>query len=206
VCCFLSHICPELICFRKHVFDDLQPYICSYSDCDNGINAFTSQRAWMDHEFINHRIDRQWPCTQCHEIFHQAEDFRGHLQQVHAELFNPAQVDHVINAASRISIQAVEKQQCPFCQTVVSNTKRRFQAHVGKHMQHIALAALPPSEDSNSDDASLQTDQSQGSESDELSDIPREATTLHDELLPEIPNEMVFTSNNRNIFAFPPLQ
>jgi hypothetical protein len=99
--------------------------------------------------------------------FHIPEDFRKHLQQIHSKLFTVSQVEDAVNAVARTVFQPAREQKCPFCLTVPGDTKRTFASHVGKHMQDIALAALPLFADSDSDDASLRTDRSQESE-DEL--------------------------------------
>lgn len=38
-----------------HVYQDLQPYICSFADCSSGIETFVSRREWGEHEFTEHR-------------------------------------------------------------------------------------------------------------------------------------------------------
>ena len=37
-----------------HVYQDLQPYICSFADCSSGIKTFVSRREWGEHEFTEH--------------------------------------------------------------------------------------------------------------------------------------------------------
>ncbi|KAI9881508.1 MAG: hypothetical protein M1830_000071 [Pleopsidium flavum] len=154
--------------WKKHVFDDLEPYICSFLRCSNGINTFASRRAWIDHEFSKHRV-KVWPCTPCSMTFGRAVDFREHVKQTHSTLLTSSQVEDAVRAeTTRMLYQPNAKQMCPFCLAVPAESKHTFAAHVGEHMQEVALAALPPSTASDLDDASFGTDQSQGSEDDEL--------------------------------------
>ena len=37
------------------MYRDLQPYICSFADCNSGIETFASRRQWAEHEFVEHR-------------------------------------------------------------------------------------------------------------------------------------------------------
>jgi hypothetical protein len=133
---------------RKHVFNDIQPYICSYSECANGVNTFVSQRAWVNHEFKIHRVDKHWYCFYCPgETFHSAGLCREHIQRTHqgtdCQLLTQEQLDDLIYTASRVQSQPANKQECPFCLTVVADTIPKFGAHVGQHMQEIAIAAIP---------------------------------------------------------------
>ena len=42
-------------CFnRKHVFDDLEPYICTFGGCEEKTTTFKSHRDWSNHEFKAH--------------------------------------------------------------------------------------------------------------------------------------------------------
>ncbi|KAH7409117.1 hypothetical protein BKA64DRAFT_387875 [Cadophora sp. MPI-SDFR-AT-0126] len=41
--------------WKKHVFDDLEPYICQFGDCDEAMSTFKSKREWTNHEMTKHR-------------------------------------------------------------------------------------------------------------------------------------------------------
>jgi hypothetical protein len=169
----------QLTELRKHVFNDIQPYICSYSECANGVNTFVSQRAWVNHEFKIHRIDKHWYCFYCPgETFHSAGLCREHIQRTHEgtdyQLLTQEQLDDLIYIASRVQSQPANKQECPFCLTVVADTIPKFGAHVGQHMREIAIAAIPFSaHNAVGDDFETRQDEDSGvdetdSESDQL--------------------------------------
>ena len=99
--------------------------------------------------------------------FVQPEEFKQHLRRVHGSSFTTPQIEDATTATMRIMELPIERQLCPFCATASFHTKRAFAAHVGKHMQEIALAALPPSGDSASDDGdSVRADESCSSDDD----------------------------------------
>ncbi|RSM01593.1 hypothetical protein CEP52_008511 [Fusarium oligoseptatum] len=39
--------------WRKHVLEDLEPYICTFPGC--GLDSYLSQHAWFEHELLMHR-------------------------------------------------------------------------------------------------------------------------------------------------------
>lgn len=51
-----------------------------------------------------------------------------------------------------------EKEECPFCKLVLGKPRRAFIRHVSRHMEEIALLALPRDMDDDSDRASCSTD------------------------------------------------
>jgi hypothetical protein len=46
--------------WTKHVFSDLQPYMCTFDDCENVEEIFESRHRWFAHELRFHR--RIWTC------------------------------------------------------------------------------------------------------------------------------------------------
>ncbi len=41
--------------FRKHVFHDLEPYICTIGECNEALSTFKSKREWAHHELTVNR-------------------------------------------------------------------------------------------------------------------------------------------------------
>lgn len=44
--------------WRAHVLQDLQPYVCTYPNCPDGFEMYSSRHAWLEHERLIHR--RVW--------------------------------------------------------------------------------------------------------------------------------------------------
>ena len=60
----------------------------------------------------------------------------------------------------------VETEECPLCQIVLGKPRRAFVKHTARHMEEIALMALPRSTEEDSDESSISTNQtSHGSKS-----------------------------------------
>ena len=139
---------------RKHIFQDLKPYVCTFEECD--LKMFADRNTWLTHELQVHRIE--WCCPFCNHpplqsLFH----FENHLQNHHAQQFNKEQLA-ALGATCQQSVDKISPQACPFCdewsvklrdanpnlagETLVV-TPAQFQHHVGSHMEQLALFALP---------------------------------------------------------------
>jgi hypothetical protein len=137
--------------YSKHVYGDLQPYICLFTECNLGLQTFQSRRDWIDHEFQIHRVNSQWCCNLCREDFGMQEVFRAHIEDIHQNEFVPSQIEEFVGASKRFVSRDGRDEKCPFCLTISSQTRKSFAGHVGRHLQEISLAALPLLEDSPDD-------------------------------------------------------
>jgi hypothetical protein len=139
------------------VFADLKPYICTFSGCEDELLTFPTRKLWEDHEFSRHRVDRTWSCSECIRSFPAPEQWQIHLQQNHDISFNNSQFQIASSVAEKKTSHPIESLQCPLCLCMPGNSRRHFAAHVGKHMEGIALAALPRGDisDSESDSESV---------------------------------------------------
>lgn len=72
---------------------------------------------------------------ECIEVFANENFWRDHVASRHHIFFSPPR--------SKIPGLLVHS-QCPLCLSFVGLTRRAFSTHVGKHMEKIALTALPP--------------------------------------------------------------
>lgn len=125
------------------MYNDLEPYVCLFPDCEKGIETIRSRAEWVNHEFRSHRIVPQWHCGLCKEMFDSQESFRVHVDSVHKEDFSVVQVEELITCSKRIVAREASQEICPFCLTKPAQTLGGFARHVGNHQQEISLAALP---------------------------------------------------------------
>ncbi|KAF5707177.1 serine threonine kinase [Fusarium mundagurra] len=64
---FLCPLCYHLIevkgerAWTKHVFRDLQAYVCTFDNCETPDALFETRQDWLRHELENHR--REWHCN-----------------------------------------------------------------------------------------------------------------------------------------------
>jgi hypothetical protein len=125
---------------RRHVFSDLEPYICTFQDCKCGISTYPTRKLWADHEFSRHHIKKYWDCRDCTITFDERDLFLQHINVNHGCSYT----ETIINAAERVVPKPTEDLACPFCPFHAAALKRRaFARHVGRHMEEIALGVLP---------------------------------------------------------------
>ena len=60
--------------------------------------------------------------------------------------------------AYRTEATRVEDNECPLCRIVVGKPRRAFVKHVGRHMEEIALMALPRDVEEDSEEGSVSTE------------------------------------------------
>lgn len=123
--------------WRDHIARDLQPYMCTYSDCLQADTMYTSRGAWMDHEEETHR--KAWHCFQHTDSFKTKGELRHHLETSHQTL-GPAQIsamtDHGFGTPDH-------RTTCPFCLSKGPFGKDGMSNHMASHMEVLALFAVP---------------------------------------------------------------
>ena len=146
---------PILMDFRrKHVFQDLKPYVCTFEECD--LKIFADRSTWFSHELQAHYIE--WCCPFCtHSPLQSLQSFEDHLQNRHAQKFIKEQLS-ALGATCQQSVEKISPHACPFCDEwfvklkdanpdlageMLVVTLTQFQHHVGTHMEQLALFALP---------------------------------------------------------------
>lgn len=129
---------------RKHIIKDIRPYICSFTECKSGKVLYHSRKAWMNHEFSCHRNSRDWVCVQdCGIIFESEDIFYSHLKDGHHIPVKDVEI-LAQKCCRQKSPPLGQKTTCPLCLKEIPESRRSLQRHIGKHMEEIALTALPP--------------------------------------------------------------
>ncbi|KAG4425045.1 hypothetical protein IFR04_001815 [Cadophora malorum] len=146
--------------WKKHVFRDLRPYVCTFQECN--LRMFRSRNEWFAHELQAHR--REWTCASCSKIFSSRSSFRTHLISHNTSLAG-FELD-VLILQSEEPMDRFPATACSFCdewEEQISNpnqnekraflnegriiapfgTKTQFRRHLGRHMEQLALFALP---------------------------------------------------------------
>ncbi|MCJ1431581.1 hypothetical protein MMC27_000935 [Xylographa pallens] len=154
--------------WRRHVYSDLKPYLCTNKDCD--FLAFSSRREWFDHELKVHR--KIWTCIYCYEEPYQDQKtFVSHLQIEHGERFT-VRSRHLTNLQLQAIVIRCEHNEdrvyqhgCPLlCSdwpkillkahtelvkadqrpagSVPYGSMKQLRQHVGHHMEQFTLLSL----------------------------------------------------------------
>lgn len=82
------------------------------------------------------------------------ELWKDHLQTNHECLIPLSQLQAVAATAKKRKDSSVEQEGCPLCLACPGASRRKFTTHVGRHMEEIALMALPRETDEGSDSSS----------------------------------------------------
>lgn len=142
-----------------HVFADLRPYLCTFANCEDELTQFPTRAAWSDHEFAEHRIIQQWSCPECPKVYTCTADWENHLQRDHQCAFTGSKLQVALGMALHRKSRTAENEECPLCRTMPGKPRRAFIKHVGRHMEDIALMALPRSPENDSDEGSISSDE-----------------------------------------------
>jgi len=127
---------------RKHTFNDLQPYVCTFENCPEPDRMFSSRTEWFEHELKLHR--NEWICNACNATFATAASLKAHLEDNNADLLADAPVSAVVDWCQRA---ITTDQLCPLCKK--SYPLKSIRNHLAKHLRKVALFSLPHLIDAN---------------------------------------------------------
>ena len=125
-----------------HVYADLQPYICTFPDCNYELVQFTTRAAWADHEFSYHRFETRWNCPECGSEETSPQDWERHIQK-HSLIFTGPELQVARTMARNRKARPIETEECRLCRESPAQNRRAFIKHVGRHLEEMALVALP---------------------------------------------------------------
>jgi hypothetical protein len=104
---------------------------------------FPTRKLWEEHEFGQHRLDRTFKCSDCSASLDTLEELRMHFKKLHQTTFTNTQFKIVASSSEQRTPHAVDSEECPLCLCIPGKSRRNFVTHLGRHMEGIALAALP---------------------------------------------------------------
>ncbi len=137
---------------RLHVFADLQAYICTASDCSELLRTFPTRKQWFDHEMDHHHTRTLYNCQLC-DVTHTDETaFLNHTLKDHnVPIGTPSLKTALVSTASVSVATAAHDLQCSLCLQTRWLKHRDYATHVGKHLENIALCALSPDIDTDTE-------------------------------------------------------
>ena len=129
-------------CIRRHVFQDLRPYVCTFESCTKPNHLFESRHEWYDHEVRHYR--REWYCAKCTVAFPTIVKFTHHLKESHPALLVEEQEVSAQEVSAHCERALSVPQQCPLCPLGSEPyTAHRLRSNLSRHMQQLALFTLP---------------------------------------------------------------
>ncbi|KAL3421762.1 hypothetical protein PVAG01_05918 [Phlyctema vagabunda] len=127
--------------WKKHVFQDLEPFMCTFQDCKISDKTYASRRAFMTHEMKHHReIFRKLRCNRCNQIFNQT-DLKAHS----VFCAKSSKMRHYTGKRSQpfsVVQKRIADSICPFCAELITGGSEKFAQHLGHHLEEISFAVV----------------------------------------------------------------
>ncbi|KAG8624459.1 hypothetical protein KVT40_007526 [Elsinoe batatas] len=141
LCPYCNVVCPKRDgigkAWKLHVVRDLQPYICTYTDCNHETQCFASSKQWLEHERTQHR--RIWKCYQHAEsLYMSADALKRHLEISHK--LTHIQIEQLLTGASSTAVDT--RSTCLFCNAIGPFTEG-LEKHMAAHMIRFARFSIP---------------------------------------------------------------
>ncbi|KAF2441451.1 hypothetical protein P171DRAFT_392751, partial [Karstenula rhodostoma CBS 690.94] len=154
--------------WRRHVFEDLRSYVCTFSECDAPL--FGNINDWFSHEMKHHRVD--FKCSVCQDrSFSNGTNSSGrdkyitHIQRRHPQFLEADGLELLLQSSQR-PVEHILARACPLCfgwenrvieraqadgslskphieEDEVSVLPHVFKRHVAAHLEELALFAIP---------------------------------------------------------------
>ena len=137
---------------RRHVFGDLRPYTCLFQGCTESNADFDRRHLWQAH--ISQYHWRLWSCPfKCDggRGFPTASELKTHLTHQHMPNVPEEQLDAVTALGEKAAANETSN-TCSVCGHTVVGLKPYIK-HVGRHLEQLALFALPRVEDEDKNNA-----------------------------------------------------
>ncbi|KAI0415957.1 hypothetical protein F5X98DRAFT_206235 [Xylaria grammica] len=130
--------------WKRHVFRDLRPYICTFEHCHNAGKLFPSRHEWQHHEFQIHR--REYVCQRCRNRYTSRKDMLTHLQGHYGDSIPPDQMDIILDLCDRqVDPSNNHTESCILCGKECPLSE--WHDHVAAHMEDLSIFVLPAPED-----------------------------------------------------------
>jgi RhoGEF domain len=138
--------------WMKHVYKDLQPYLCTFEQCKTPQKTYESRGRWFDHELQQHR--RVWTCSgHCSQMFRSRDEFEIHVRKYQPGGLATEQFPLFIESCSNPLYGEDAEFVCPLC-TDQLHGGSPLEKHLGRHLEEIALFALPQNDSDTGNDFS----------------------------------------------------
>lgn len=195
---FHSYISQVPICIlRRHVFRDLRPYICTFSDCLAPNKQYLTRHDWFYHGQQMHRW--QWVCSkECQSTFPTKGLMMEHLRLDHSNSVSSEQFSTMVAICER-PIDDNEILACPLCPNKLN--LGRLKNYIAEYLKSIALFVLPAGidgEDVNSRDAAATDSSDKHGGTDTISTLSSLGFSQHEENT-QSPHEFLHFTRTKEI-------
>lgn len=135
---------------RKHLAEDLSPYTCPFSDCQEASVLYVTRDAWKGHINRRHGASQYWECLPCTraeklEAFSSVDEFTAHTRTHHQGNIAEAQIPALQELCCKTVPPSIPS--CPFCSSAQQGPDPVDPAslleHIGDCIHDFSLKALP---------------------------------------------------------------
>ncbi|KAH6886853.1 hypothetical protein B0T10DRAFT_461319 [Thelonectria olida] len=127
--------------WQAHVKNDLDPYVCLFSECDQPGELYSHGEEWLKHMHIH---VWRWRCTSHNTTpFSSREEYINHLREVHKSRLGDMHLRVLAGRTAQTAGKLFET--CPLCGH--EPTDGRLIDHVVGHLRSLALKSLPSCEE-----------------------------------------------------------
>ncbi|KAM0493016.1 hypothetical protein ACHAP8_009545 [Fusarium lateritium] len=126
--------------WKRHIFGDLRPYTCVFSNCTNSNIDFDRLHSWQLHVSKYHW--RSWSCPfKCQQSLSSAAELSSHIKDHHLPTGTEEEIRLVTTLGEKPASEDTSS-TCILCGHPVVGLKK-YVKHVGRHLEQLALFALP---------------------------------------------------------------
>ncbi|KAF4998394.1 hypothetical protein FDECE_11821 [Fusarium decemcellulare] len=138
--CYMMIVVSSHHVWKKHVYSDLQPYVCLENDCAMPNRQYGRRKQWFDHVLQEHWTEYRCP-SGCGSAFRTARSCSQHYRNQHPGQQTLVEIDTLVqlHSSNRDVSSGIP---CPLCHERFLSTKE-YKRHVGRHQEELALFALP---------------------------------------------------------------
>ena len=140
----MSHIvesCTD-ITLRRHVFRDLQPYVCMHEHCVCDGHTFRRRRDWEAHEITEHYSQWNCPLNTTHSPSATRTILQEHLLKAHGDTLTVSQIPLILPVCRRTCNSRLTPYICSLCSEQFKD-RTALLSHVAFEQEQIALFVLP---------------------------------------------------------------
>ncbi|KAF2144986.1 uncharacterized protein K452DRAFT_284377 [Aplosporella prunicola CBS 121167] len=155
--CFTMISIRSNLSWKRHIHNDLRPYVCTFSDCPTPNRLYERRHEWYEHELQIHQ--RTWRCSndECAMLFQSLSEFEDHVMNTHNTVNSSENFAAGAELPNKWPIAPVT--ECHLCgQTRIPFS--RLQKHLGGHQEQLALFALPSLPESSGNEADTKSESS----------------------------------------------
>ncbi|KAL4890565.1 hypothetical protein BDV59DRAFT_184198 [Aspergillus ambiguus] len=139
--------------WKRHVFRDLRPYLCTFATCQTAEKLYATRHEWIYHEMQVHR--RKWVCeAPCGLEFRSRSAMAKHIPHCHQGSLTDTQLRIMLDMSER-PVDDLVPACCPLCPAEPMSL-RQLHAHTSQHLEELSLFVIHNAQqNSDEDDVSL---------------------------------------------------